>query len=42
VIVSITSTGDSACVANDTSYRIDTAAAREFRGQYVALPGDAA
>jgi hypothetical protein len=38
VVVAITSTGDSACVSSDMSYRIDTVAAREFLGRFVALP----
>jgi hypothetical protein len=36
--VSITITGDTACRATDATYRTDTASARAFLGQYVALP----
>jgi secreted trypsin-like serine protease len=36
--VSITVTGDTACRATDKTYRLDTASARSFLGQYVALP----
>jgi secreted trypsin-like serine protease len=38
LLVSITVTGDAMCRATDTTYRLDTAAAREFLGQYVTLP----
>ncbi len=37
-IVSITVTGDAPCKATDKTYRIDTASAREFLGQFVQLP----
>jgi Trypsin len=36
--VSITVTGDTACRATDTTYRLDTPSARDFLGNYVALP----
>jgi secreted trypsin-like serine protease len=38
VVVSITVTGDAYCRATDVTYRMDTAAARSFLGQFVALP----
>jgi hypothetical protein len=38
LLVSITITGDTACRATDATYRTDTASARAFLGQYVALP----
>jgi Trypsin len=37
-LVSITSTGDAQCRASAMSYRIDTASAREFLGEFVDLP----
>jgi Trypsin len=37
-LVSITSTGDAVCRAAAKSYRIDTASAREFLGEFVDLP----
>ncbi|HZC28487.1 MAG TPA: hypothetical protein VE269_02015, partial [Gaiellaceae bacterium] len=36
--VSITVSGDAVCRATDTTYRLDTPSAREFLGNYVALP----
>ena len=36
--VAITVTGDTACRATDKTYRLDTASARGFLGQYVSLP----
>ncbi len=36
--VSITVGGDAVCRATDKTYRLDTASARSFLGQYVALP----
>jgi secreted trypsin-like serine protease len=36
--VSLTVTGDSVCRATDTTYRLDTPSARDFLGNYVALP----
>lgn len=36
--VSLTVTGDAMCLATNVDYRIDTAAARAFLGQFVALP----
>jgi hypothetical protein len=38
IVVSVTVTGDSVCRATDTTYRVDTPAAREFLGQFVTLP----
>jgi secreted trypsin-like serine protease len=38
VVVSVTVTGDVWCKATDKTYRIDTAEAREFLGQFVTLP----
>jgi hypothetical protein len=38
LVVSITITGDTPCRATDVTYRTDTASARAFLGQYVALP----
>lgn len=38
IIVSITAVGDYPCKALDTTYRVDTAAARSFLGQFVQLP----
>jgi hypothetical protein len=38
LVVSITITGDAMCRATDKTYRIDTAAAREFLARFVALP----
>lgn len=38
LIVSITKGGDQPCKAADKTYRIDTPWAREFLGQYVAVP----
>jgi secreted trypsin-like serine protease len=38
LLVSITITGDAMCRATDKTYRVDTAAAREFLGEFVALP----
>jgi secreted trypsin-like serine protease len=37
-IVATTITGDAQCRATDTDYRLDTAEARAFLSQYVALP----
>jgi len=37
-IVSITSWGDAACRAMDSTYRLDTESARSFLGQFVTLP----
>jgi secreted trypsin-like serine protease len=36
--VSLTVTGDAMCLATNVDYRIDTAAARAFLGQFVTLP----
>jgi hypothetical protein len=36
--VSITVTGDAQCRASEKTYRIDTASAREFLGEFVDLP----
>jgi hypothetical protein len=38
LIVSTTITGDAMCRATDKTYRLDTAAAREFLDDFVALP----
>lgn len=38
LIVSLTVTGDAVCVATDKTYRVDTAPAREFLDDFVALP----
>jgi secreted trypsin-like serine protease len=37
-VMSITITGDRWCKATDRTYRVDTAVARAFLGQFVALP----
>jgi Trypsin len=38
LLVSITVTGDAQCRAADKTYRLDTASAREFLGEFVDLP----
>lgn len=38
IVVSITVTGDAPCKASDKTYRMDTASARNFLGNYVVLP----
>jgi hypothetical protein len=38
LLVSITITGDAMCRATDKTYRLDTAAARDFLEEYVTLP----
>lgn len=38
VVAAITITGDAVCRATNVTYRLDTASARSFLGQYVALP----
>ena len=38
LVASITVTGDSQCRAFDKTYRLDTAAARDFLGEFVDLP----
>ena len=38
LLVAITVTGDSPCRATDKTYRLDTASARAFIGNYVTLP----
>ena len=38
IVVAITITGDAQCKALDRDYRVDTANARDFLGQYVTLP----
>jgi secreted trypsin-like serine protease len=38
LIVSITVTGDAVCKATDKTYRIDTASARDFLDDFVAVP----
>jgi hypothetical protein len=38
IVVSITVTGDAVCKSTDKTYRMDTGSARDFLGQFVALP----
>ena len=38
VLAATTIAGDTACRSTNVDYRLDTAAARTFLGQYVALP----
>ena len=38
IVASITVTGDTACVATDKTYRMDTASARDFLSSFVSLP----
>jgi len=38
IVVAITITGDAQCKALDKDYRVDTANARDFLGQFVTLP----
>jgi hypothetical protein len=38
IIATITVTGDTACVATNVDYRLDTAMAGAFLGLYVTLP----
>jgi hypothetical protein len=38
LLVSITVTGDAPCRATDRTYRLDTASARDFLGEFVDLP----
>jgi V8-like Glu-specific endopeptidase len=38
IVASVTVTGDAPCKASDKTYRVDTAAAREFLDDFVALP----
>ncbi|MGH2750089.1 MAG: S1 family peptidase [Actinomycetota bacterium] len=38
LVVSITVTGDAVCKATDDTYRVDTQSARDFLGDFVALP----
>ena len=38
IIAAITVTGDAVCLATNVDYRLDTAAARAFLGQFVELP----
>jgi hypothetical protein len=38
VVASITITGDAVCKSTDTTYRLDTASARDFLQDYVTLP----
>jgi hypothetical protein len=37
-IASITVTGDAMCLSTNVTYRLDISSARDFLGQYVALP----
>ncbi len=38
IVVSVTVTGDANCKATDKTYRVDTAAARDFLAEFVSLP----
>jgi V8-like Glu-specific endopeptidase len=38
IIAAITITGDAVCRSTNVDYRLDTASARDFLGQYVTLP----
>jgi hypothetical protein len=38
IVAATTITGDTACRSTNVDYRLDTASARAFVGQYVALP----
>jgi hypothetical protein len=38
ILAAITVTGDSLCLATNVTYRLDSAPARAFLGQYVTLP----
>jgi secreted trypsin-like serine protease len=38
IVASVTVTGDAMCLATNVTYRLDTASARGFLGQYVPLP----
>jgi secreted trypsin-like serine protease len=38
ILAATTITGDSACHSTNVDYRLDTASARQFLGQYVSLP----
>ncbi len=38
IVASITVTGDAQCKALDTTYRMDTEAARDFLGGFLTLP----
>jgi hypothetical protein len=38
MVVSVTVTGDAWCRATDKTYRLDTASARDFLGDFVVLP----
>lgn len=38
ILAATTITGDLACISTNVDYRLDTASAREFLGQYVDLP----
>ena len=38
IVVAVTVTGDSICVATDKDYRVDTESARSFLGRFVTLP----
>jgi secreted trypsin-like serine protease len=38
MVVAVTVTGDATCRATDVDYRLDTASARDFLGQFVTLP----
>jgi hypothetical protein len=38
IVTSVTVTGDRFCRATDKAYRLDTASARSFLGQFLPLP----
>ncbi len=38
IVAAVTVTGDAMCLATNVVYRLDTASARQFLGQYVTLP----
>ncbi|OGN93639.1 MAG: hypothetical protein A2Z71_02120 [Chloroflexi bacterium RBG_13_50_21] len=38
IVASVTVTGDAQCKATDKTYRVDTASARSFLGEFVTLP----
>jgi hypothetical protein len=38
IVASITVTGDAVCKASDTTYRMDTASARDYMSEFVDLP----
>jgi len=38
ILAAATVTGDTACISTNVDYRLDTASARDFLGQFVNLP----